>query len=94
MVPHKPRILKGEHAAHAESKVTGITMDGYTDMPCIQFYSGGQLNGCNGKNGKYAQWAGFCLEPQYCPNAINMQGFDKPILKKGEVKKHYIKLVF
>lgn len=87
-------ILNSDYAAHAESTVTGIKMDIYTDMPCLQFYSGGQLNGVKGKSGIYNQYAGFCLEPQYCPNAINMQGFDKPILRKGEVKKHYIKLVF
>ena len=87
-------VLNGEHAAHAESVLTGIKMDIYTDMPCIQFYSGGQLGGVAGKSGKYNKWAGFCLEPQFCPNAINMDGFEKPLLKKGEVKNHYIKFVF
>ena len=87
-------ILKSNHAAHVESKITGIKMDVYTDMPCLQFYSGGQLNGVKGKSGIYNRYAGFCLEPQFCPNAINMQGFDKPILKAGEIKKHYIKYSF
>ena len=87
-------ILNGEHAAHVERSKTGIKMDVYTDMPCLQFYSGGQLNGCNGKTIKYDKWAGFCLEPQYCPNAINMNGFEKPVLKKDEIKKHYIKFTF
>ncbi|MBD5632287.1 MAG: galactose mutarotase [Clostridia bacterium] len=87
-------VLNGEHAAHVESSKTGIKMDVYTDMPCIQLYTGGQLSGCNGKTIKYNQWAGFCLEPQYCPNAINMNGFDKPILKKGEERKHYINVIF
>ncbi len=84
-------ILNGEHAAHAESEVTGINLDVYTDMPCMQFYSGGQLNGVTGKSGFYNRYAGFCLEPQFCPNSVNMQGFDKPILKAGAIKKHYIK---
>ena len=87
-------ILNDEHAAHAESAKTGIKMDVYTDMPCMQLYTGGRLSLVNGKKRKYKQWAGFCLEPQYCPNAINMKGFDKPILKKDELKKHYIKFVF
>ena len=87
-------VLNGEHAAHVESVKTGIKMYLYTDMPCIQLYTGGQLNGCNGKTIKYNQWAGFCLEPQFCPNAINMTGFDKPILKKNISKFHYIKLIF
>lgn len=87
-------ILKGNHAAHVESAVTGIKMDVYTDMPCMQFYSGGQLNSVKGKNGVYNQYAGFCLEPQYCPNAINMDGFDRPILKAKKIEKHYIKYSF
>ena len=83
-------ILNSDRAAHAESKITGIRMDVYTDLPCLQFYSGGQLNGVKGKSGVYNKYAGFCLEPQYCPNAVNMQGFDKPVLKAGEEKKHFI----
>ena len=87
-------VLNGEHAAHVESSKTGVKLDVYTDMPCIQLYTGGQLSGCIGKTIKYNQLAGFCLEPQYCPNAINMNGFEKPIVKKNEVKKHYIKFIF
>lgn len=87
-------ILNSDHAAHAESEITGIKMDVFTDMPCLQFYSGGQLNGVKGKSGVYNQYAGFCLEPQYCPNAINMQGFDKPILKAVIIKKYHIKYSF
>lgn len=87
-------ILNSDHAAHAESAVTGIKMDVYTDMPCLQFYSGGQLNNVTGKRGVYTQYAGFCLEPQFCPNAINLKGFDSPLLTAGEEKTHYIKYVF
>lgn len=87
-------ILKSNHVAHAESVVTGIKIDVYTDMPCLQFYSGGQLNEVKGKSGVYNQYAGFCLEPQFCPNAINMQDFEKPILKAGEIKKYHIKYSF
>lgn len=84
-------ILNGAPAAHAESEVTGIKMDVYTDMLCLQFYSGGQLNGVTGKSGVYNKYAGFCLEPQYCPNAINLQDYQKPVLKAGQIKKHYIR---
>ena len=37
---------------------------------------------------------GVALEPQFAPNAINMPGFLKPILKAGEEKSHYIRLEF
>lgn len=87
-------LLNGEHAAHAESQITGIKMDLYTDMPCLQFYSGGQLNGVLGKSGIYNRYAGFCLEPQFCPNAVNMQGFAKPLLKQNKTSSYFIKLSF
>lgn len=87
-------VLKGEHAASAESIKTGVKMEVYTDMPCLQFYSGGQLKGYNGKTVIYNQWAGFCLEPQYCPDAINMKEFEKPVLIRNAITKHYIKFVF
>ncbi len=86
-------VLKSNHAAHAESALSGVKMDVYTDMPCIQLYTGGGFSG-KGKKCDYGIWSGFCLEPQYCPNAINMDGVEKPILKKGETKKHYINLIF
>ena len=87
-------VLSSEHAAHAESQKTGIKMDVFTDMPCIQLYTGGALKPCRGKTINYVQWSGFCLEPQYCPNAINSSGFEKPILNKNKEKTHYIKLSF
>ena len=52
-------VLNGEHAAHVESSKTGVKLDVYTDMPCIQLYTGGQLSGCIGKTIKYNQLAGF-----------------------------------
>lgn len=87
-------VVDGEHIANVKSTQTGIEMDIYSDMPCVQLYTGGMIRGCSGKTHEYNTWAGFCLEPQYCPNAINMLDFDKPILRKSEKKIHYIKLAF
>lgn len=87
-------VLSSEIAAIVESEKTGIKMTLSTDLPCIQLYSGGMLGSCAGKTRDYSAWSGFCLEPQFCPNAINMDGFEKPVLKKGEPKRHYIKLAF
>ncbi len=87
-------ILNSEHAAYAESKKTGITLDVYTDLPCLQFYSGGQITEIKGKSGNYRKHQGFCLEPQYCPNAINLSGFEKPVLNKGETGSYQIRYVF
>lgn len=86
-------ILNGNYAAHAESTKTGITLDLYTDLPCLQFYTSGALNICEGKTINYGKWAGYCLEPQFCPNAVNMNGFDKPVIRKNIPYNHYIKYV-
>ena len=87
-------VLRGEHVATVKSDKTGITMDIYSDLSCVQLYTGGGIRPCAGKKGDYTQWAGFCLEPQYCPNAINLENFEAPILKAGEYKTHYIKYKF
>lgn len=87
-------ILSGNHASHVKSAKTGIEMDVYTDMPCMQLYTGGAIKPSVGKTINYKPWSGFCLEPQFCPNAINLQGFEKPVLKADEEKKHYIRYQF
>ena len=87
-------VLNGDRAAHVESETTGIKMDVFTDMPCLQFYTVVNKRTAKGKTGKTVKCMGFCLEPQYCPNAINMNDFDKPILKKGENRLHYIRYQF
>lgn len=87
-------ILRGNYAASAYSKNTGIRLDVFTDMPAIQLYTANMLQECNGKNGKYGKHTGFCLEPQFCPNAINISSFTSPVLKKSEHKGHYIKFNF
>ena len=87
-------VLNDNHAAHAESVKTGIKMDLYTDLPCLQLYTGGALIPCKGKTINYGQSAGYSLEPQFCPNAVNMQGYEKPVIKKDIITKHYIKYSF
>lgn len=77
-------------AAEAFDDQTNILMEVYTDMPGIQFYSGNSLNEKNkGKDGAvYGRRSGFCLETQYYPDAINQEGFPKPILLPGQVQRH------
>lgn len=86
-------VLKDRHAATARSEKRGITMDVYTDMPGLQFYSGNMIKG-NGSKGKLSPRDGFCLEPQFFPNSVNIKSFDSPVLKAGETKVHYIHYVF
>ena len=87
-------ICKGAAlAAEAYGPHSGIRLAVYSDMPAIQFYSGNYMRGtaCDVKLHPYS---GFALEPQFVPNAVNMQGFDVPLLRAGEKKTHYIKYVF
>ena len=81
--------LDGNHVATAKGLESEITMNLYSDMPGVQLYVG-KPSEYNGKGGGY----GFCLEPQYFPNAINVEGFEKPTITAGEVKKHYVKMIF
>ncbi len=86
-------ILRGELAAIATSEQSGITLTVHTDLPGLQFYSGNYLNG-QGKTHEYSPRNGFCLEPQYLPNAVNLPNFDFPLLKANEKKTHYIRFTF
>ncbi|WP_414043923.1 aldose epimerase family protein [Macrococcus sp. EM39E] len=61
---------------------TGIAMDVFTDMPCVQLYTGNGLDNVPGKDGViYDQFAGVCLETQFEPNSVNSES---PPLIDGE----------
>lgn len=73
-------------SAAAESDVTGVRMEVYTDLPGMQFYTANSLmGGPAGKNGAvYGPRCCYCFETQYYPNAVNMPEFPSPVLKAGE----------
>jgi len=79
-------------AARVTHLASGRTMEIWTTMPGIQFYSGNFLDGIAGKNGAvYAKHDGFCLETQYFPDAINKRGragWPDPVLRPGETYHH------
>ena len=86
-------MLNSNHAATMVGDVSGLKMEIYTDMPAMQMYTGaGKAETRNAE--KISDRGGVALEPQFAPNAINMEGFDKPILKANEEKRHYIRLEF
>ena len=88
-------ILKSEHAAMARSGDGEVAMDVYTDLPALQLYTTNSLAKFTGKDGAtYGKHHAFCLEPQFCPNAINTSAFLAPILNKDAPTAHYIKYVF
>lgn len=50
----------------------------------IQFYTGNNLTGTAlGRGGYYRQSAGFAIEPQGFPNAVNQPGFPSTVLRPG-----------
>ena len=86
-------MLNGNHAATMVGDVSGLKMELYTDMPAMQMYTGAGKEETK-KAEELADRGGVALEPQFVPNAINMEGFDEPILKANEAKRHYIRLKF
>ena len=79
------------HMATLCAAKSGRTMEVYSDLPGIQFYSGNFLDGTApyGKGGRpIAKRDGLCLETQFYPNAMRFDNFEKPILKKGERYHH------
>jgi aldose 1-epimerase len=86
-------VLSGEDAATAKSADGLVELDLKTDLLGLQLYSGNFINGV-GKNGVLVARQGFCLEPQFFPNAVNTPSFAKPILPANKVQKHYITYKF
>jgi len=82
-----------EPDARLFSPITGISMVESTDLPGVQLYSGNFVDAPNGKR-PYAPHSGICLEGQYFPNAMAIDAFQKPILKKGERYHHVIRYAF
>lgn len=83
-------VLDKEEGAYAcivtaYCEKTGIQLDAYTDLPAVQFYAGNFIGEEVGKDGVvYGKRHGFCLESQYCPNAVNDTHFAQPFLKAFE----------
>ncbi len=86
-------MLNGNHAATMVGDISGLKMEIYTDMPAMQMYTGAGVEETRNAE-TLADRGGVALEPQFAPNAINIAGLEKPILKANEMKKHYIRLEF
>ena len=72
-------------AAKVYEKISGRTLEVYTNEPGMQFYAGNFLSGTIGKHGKsYKKRSAFCLETQHFPNSPNQKNFPSTILKPNE----------
>ena len=65
---------------------SGVSMEVRTTEPGVQFYSGFKLDvpvpGLEGR--RYGPFAGFCLETQIWPDAVNHKDFPNAVLRPGE----------
>lgn len=69
----------------AESELSGLRLNVYTDLPGVQFYAGNFLEGVCGKEQKpMNKRSGFCLETQYYPDSPNKSEFPSCFYKSGE----------
>lgn len=67
-----------------------IYVEVYSTLPAAHFYTGTGLN-VDGRDGHYGKFAGLAIEPEFVPNAINYNKFDKPILKANNEKRYIIR---
>ena len=87
--------LTGETAAVLRGDASGITMTVRTTLPGMQLYTANFLTERRGKQGAiYAPRCALCLETQYFPNAMACDGFEKPILRAGDLWRHCTTLTF
>lgn len=71
--------------AEAFNRTSGIAMEVYSDQLGLQFYAGNTMKDSIGKGGAiYKKRGGFCMEPQFFPNSINIENFKPPLFDKGE----------
>ena len=81
--------LSGSPAATARGEKSGVTMEMETDLPGVQLYVGRPAP----QGGSGGGW-GFCLEPQFFPNAVNVAGFETPYLPANEEKTYTVRYTF
>ncbi|MBN2873771.1 MAG: galactose mutarotase, partial [Spirochaetales bacterium] len=74
---------------------SGRTLEAYTDMPGVQFYSGNFVRDVRGKRGSiYDVHSGFCLEAEYYPDSPNRPDFPSCIVKPESPYSHRIEYLF
>lgn len=84
------------HCASVISKKNGCSMDIYSTMPGLQFYTDNYDNGeIKGKSGEiYPINCAFCLEPQFFPNTPNISEFPSTLVTPDKEFRHQINYCF
>ncbi|XP_065877101.1 uncharacterized protein [Euphorbia lathyris] len=77
--------------AVVKESVSGRKLELRTDKPGVQFYTGNMLDNVEGKDGSvYSKHAGFCLETQGFPDAVNHPNFPSQIVFPGQIYRHFM----
>ena len=75
---------------------SGVSLEVRTTEPGVQFYTGFKMDipvtGLEGR--RYGPFAGFCLETQIWPDAVNHAGFPQAVLRPGETLRQETDYVF
>lgn len=75
---------------------SGVSLEVRTTEPGLQFYTGFKMDipvpGLDGR--RYGPFAGFCLETQTWPDAVNHQNFPNGILRPGETLRQETDYIF
>ena len=70
--------------AEAYCPENGRVMETYTDQTALIMFTPILRNPLENKGLKFEGAMAFCLETQYMPNAVNCEGYVKPIFRRGE----------
>ena len=71
-------------AAEVEAGDGRVSLQLYTRLPGLQFYSGNYLAGTPARQGEYVQHAGLALEPQFSPDSPNHPEWPDCVLRPGQ----------
>ncbi|WP_320195728.1 aldose epimerase family protein [Agrobacterium rosae] len=91
-----PQRVAKRKVARVYAPASDIALEVHTTEPGVQFYSAFKLNtGAPGLDGRtYGPFAGFCLETQIWPDAVNHEGFPDAILRPGETLRQETDYIF
>lgn len=82
--------------ALARSNRSGVALEVRTTEPGVQLYTGSMVSvpvpGLEGR--RYGAFAGFCLETQIWPDAVNHEGFPNAVLRPGEILRQETDYIF
>lgn len=82
--------------ALVRSNRSDVALEVQTTEPGVQLYTGSMINvavpGLEGR--RYGPFAGFCLETQVWPDAINHKGFPQAVLRPGETLRQETDYIF